>query len=183
MGWEAMVIGPADLAADARGIAPRALPASPPPGDALITADDLAAILPDVTVLDLAPSPAYRAAHIPGSHFAIRARMGDDLRGLDAGILVLTSPDGVLAQFALAEAKAAFPGIVRVLAGGTAAWRAAGQAVTGSDARFLSAPDDIYKRPYEGTDNAAAAMQAYIDWEHRLVAQLANDGICRFRVC
>ncbi|WP_353228478.1 rhodanese-like domain-containing protein [Novosphingobium sp.] len=33
-----------------------------------------------------------------------------------------------------------------------------------------------YKRPYEGTDNAAAAMQAYIDWEYGLVDQLRRDG-------
>ena len=33
-----------------------------------------------------------------------------------------------------------------------------------------------YKRPYEGTDNAAAAMQAYLDWEYGLVAQLERDG-------
>lgn len=40
----------------------------------------------------------------------------------------------------------------------------------------LSLPDDIYKRPYEGTDNASAAMQAYLDWEYGLVDQLARDG-------
>ena len=32
-----------------------------------------------------------------------------------------------------------------------------------------------YKRPYEGTDNQAAAMQAYLDWEYGLVAQLERD--------
>lgn len=33
-----------------------------------------------------------------------------------------------------------------------------------------------YKRPYEGTDNPAAAMQAYLDWEYGLVEQLSRDG-------
>lgn len=37
-------------------------------------------------------------------------------------------------------------------------------------------PEGRYKRPYEGTDNAAAAMQAYLDWEYGLVAQLERDG-------
>jgi rhodanese-related sulfurtransferase len=32
-----------------------------------------------------------------------------------------------------------------------------------------------YRRPYEGTDNAAAAMQAYLDWEFGLVEQLRRD--------
>ena len=39
-----------------------------------------------------------------------------------------------------------------------------------------------YKRPYEGTDNPAAAMQAYLDWEYGLVAQLARDGTHGFFV-
>ena len=39
-----------------------------------------------------------------------------------------------------------------------------------------------YKRPYEGTDNAAAAMQAYLDWEFGLVDQLERDGTHGFIV-
>jgi hypothetical protein len=41
---------------------------------------------------------------------------------------------------------------------------------------------DVYKRPYEGTDNAAAAMQAYLEWEYGLVAQLERDGTHGFTV-
>ena len=33
-----------------------------------------------------------------------------------------------------------------------------------------------YSRPYEGTDNPAAAMQAYLDWEFGLVEQLRRDA-------
>jgi len=39
-----------------------------------------------------------------------------------------------------------------------------------------------YKRPYEGTDNQAEAMQAYLEWEYGLVAQLARDGTHGFFV-
>jgi len=39
-----------------------------------------------------------------------------------------------------------------------------------------------YRRPYEGTDNAAATMQAYLDWEYGLVDQLARDGTHGFFV-
>jgi rhodanese-related sulfurtransferase len=39
-----------------------------------------------------------------------------------------------------------------------------------------------YKRPYEGTDNPHSAMQAYLDWEYGLVAQLERDGTHGFRV-
>jgi hypothetical protein len=43
-------------------------------------------------------------------------------------------------------------------------------------------PEGRYKRPYEGTDNKAAAMQAYLDWEYGLVAQLERDGTHGFYV-
>ncbi|SFN70506.1 rhodanese-like domain-containing protein [Sphingomonas sp. OK281] len=43
-------------------------------------------------------------------------------------------------------------------------------------------PAHRYKRPYEGTDNASAAMQAYLDWEYGLVDQLARDGTHGFYV-
>jgi rhodanese-related sulfurtransferase len=39
-----------------------------------------------------------------------------------------------------------------------------------------------YRRPYEGTDNPAAAMQAYLEWEYGLVDQLARDGAHGFFV-
>ncbi|MDP3338500.1 MAG: sulfurtransferase, partial [Rhodoferax sp.] len=37
-------------------------------------------------------------------------------------------------------------------------------------------------RPYEGTDNPTEAMQAYLDGEYGLVAQLARDGTHGFKV-
>ena len=43
-------------------------------------------------------------------------------------------------------------------------------------------PHGRYKRPYEGTDNPSAAMQAYLDWEYGLVAQLARDATHGFFV-
>ena len=33
-----------------------------------------------------------------------------------------------------------------------------------------------YRRPYEGTDASIEKMQAYLDWEYGLVAQLERDG-------
>jgi rhodanese-related sulfurtransferase len=39
-----------------------------------------------------------------------------------------------------------------------------------------------YKRPYEGTDKPKAAMEAYLQWEYGLVAQLARDGSHGFYV-
>lgn len=115
-----------------------------------------------------------------GAQFVIRSRFAEDLPKLAGQDIVLTSPDGALAAYALAEAAKLTN--ARVLLGGTQAWQASGQPLTADAPSWLSPPDDVYKRPYEGTDNAAEAMQAYIDWELHLVAQLANDGICNFRV-
>jgi len=53
---------------------------------------------------------------------------------------------------------------------------------TGPTALPPRGPEGRYKRPYEGTDNAAAAMQAYLDWEYGLVDQLARDGTHGFVV-
>jgi rhodanese-related sulfurtransferase len=58
-----------------------------------------------------------------------------------------------------------------------------GPLATGSDgAPPPRGPEGRYKRPYEGTDNKAAAMQAYLDWEYGLVDQLIRDGTHGFYV-
>ncbi len=55
--------------------------------------------------------------------------------------------------------------------------------VTGGDgAPGPRGKEGRYKRPYEGTENKAAAMQAYLDWEFGLVAQLERDGTHGFFV-
>jgi len=71
---------------------------------------------------------------------------------------------------------------VAFLAGGTAAWRASGRALEAGELRLLSPRIDRYRRPYEGTDAPRSAMQAYLDWEFGLVAQLGRDGTHGFRV-
>lgn len=44
---------------------------------------------------------------------------------------------------------------------------------------------DVTRLPlqrFPAKDRLDGAMQAYLDWEAGLVAQLANDGVSRFRV-
>jgi rhodanese-related sulfurtransferase len=43
-------------------------------------------------------------------------------------------------------------------------------------------PSHRYRRPYEGTDVATRAMQAYLDWEYGLVEQLRRDATHGFFV-
>jgi 3-mercaptopyruvate sulfurtransferase SseA len=95
---------------------------------------------------------------------------------------VLTCGSSLLARYAAADLKALTRLPVLVLAGGTGAWLAAGKPVESGATRLASPLIDRYRRPYEGTDNRAEAMQAYLDWEFGLVAQLARDGTHGFSV-
>ncbi|TIC96941.1 hypothetical protein CH35J_007373 [Colletotrichum higginsianum] len=152
-----------------------------------ITVEELESRLGDAAVVDLARSPAYRKGHIPGAWFASGPELARDLgRVPGTGPIVLTSPDGVVSSANVEHASQAIAGSSSVrqvlhLIGGTAAWKAAGHALD-TEPKWLSEPIDVYKRPYEGTGNAEKDMQGYIDWEHGLVAQVANDGIANFHV-
>ncbi len=160
----------------------------PPPPDVpvtTVTPHDLLALLEngEAAVIDLTRSPRYRAGHIPGAWFSVRARLHDLVSRLPPGVRpVLTCGDGTLTRYAVADFIERGEPAPLLLAGGTKAWIEAGLPLSTDLERLGPDPDDIYKRPYEGTDNSAAAMQGYIDWELELVAQLKRDGAHRFRV-
>jgi 3-mercaptopyruvate sulfurtransferase SseA len=120
---------------------------------------------------------------VPGAWFAVRSQLAELLPRLGAPRrVVLTCGSSLLARFAAKDIESLTPSEVWVLEGGTAAWVAAGLPVESGDALLLSERIDRYRRPYEGTDNAAAAMQAYLDWEFGLVEQLGRDGTHHFFV-
>ncbi len=96
-------------------------------------------------------------------------------------VLVLTSEDGLLARYAVAEAAPLTSALVMVLDGGNAAWRDAGlPLVTGEDG-LEEAPVDAFLRAYDCTTNVEQAMQAYLDWEVDLIRRLDEDGTLPFR--
>jgi rhodanese-related sulfurtransferase len=133
-----------------------------------------------VTVLDVSRSDRYRRAHIPDAIHALRSDFKGPLHDIaNRKRLVLTSEDGRLAAFAAAELGNHLGEPVAALAGGNREWLESGQPVS-TDARFLSPPDDVYRRPYEGTGHDQSAMQGYIDWELELVAQLKRDAVSNF---
>ncbi|MBB6251099.1 rhodanese-like domain-containing protein [Nitrospirillum iridis] len=184
MGWEVLVLDDVPpVALSATGPWQPTLP--PLPAVEAIPPAHLARLLAagDVTLLDVGSSPAFRRGHIPGARFIIRARLATDLpAAARAGTIVVTSPDGVAARFAAADLQALIGRPALVLVGGTTAWTAAGLEVETGEGVRLSAFDDVYRRPYEGTDNAVEAMQAYLDWEYGLVGQLRRDGTHGFFV-
>ena len=135
------------------------------------------------TIIDLADSLRFRSrGHIRGAWWAVRARLAEAaaVTGI-ATEVVLTSPDGVLAQLAFDDAVAAWPTAqVRVLQGGTAAWPH--RLETGFE-RATTAPDDVWYKPYDADDQEVAYqhMRDYLAWEIELLDRIERDDTVSFR--
>jgi hypothetical protein len=71
---------------------------------------------------------------------------------------------------------------VLALAGGTAAWRAAGYGIETGATRMACPPDDARLRAREQPGNVEDAMRAYLAWEIELAKQMAVDDDQRFQV-
>jgi rhodanese-related sulfurtransferase len=136
-------------------------------------------------VLDLARSVEFREGHIPGALWGVRGRLEPLRRQLGAaGHVVITSPDGMLARLAAPEVKAlAGAAEIRVLDGGTEAWRAYGRPLVKDK---TNPPDeaciDFYLRPYDRNSGVEAAMHAYLSWEIDLVHEIERDGTVVFGI-
>jgi hypothetical protein len=159
--WDAAALEEGSLPADQTGPVPPV--EMPPPPVPAIEPAELRVRLGEIAVVDLGPSPVYRAGPVPGAGFVALSWLADLRSVPGTSPLMLTSAD-------------------RRLAGGNEAWAREGFELNNHNHAWASRPDDVYRRPYEGTDNPTAAMQAHIDWEIQLVAQLANDGISGFHV-
>ena len=134
-------------------------------------------------LLDVGTSAQHVKGHIPGARWVLRTDLPTVLGKLPAADrIVLTCPDGRLARLAAADLHRYTAKPLAVLDGGTPAWVAAGLPLETGDAGRLSERIDRYRRPYEGTDAPREAMQAYLDWEFGLVAQLGRDGTHHFQV-
>ncbi len=132
------------------------------------------------TVVDLSLSRDYLKEHIPGAWFAIRTRLGHALKKIPLReVLVLTSEDGALAAMAVTEAQAQVNVPVRFLAGGNAAWRAAGYELSAKPL-MADAPVDQWRKPYERAGDAKAAMREYLAWEIDLLHRVERDGSLKF---
>ncbi len=138
-------------------------------------------------VLDFATSLKFRARHVAGARWAVRARL-DAARAQcgSAPIVLLTSDDGVLAHLAAPQAAALWPDAeVRVIEGGNAAWIAAGLPTeTGIGAHnATTALDDVWYKPYDHLQpgDYEKHARAYLDWEVALVEQIRRDPAIRFR--
>jgi rhodanese-related sulfurtransferase len=132
------------------------------------------------TIVDLSLSREYLTGHIPGAWYAIRTRLDRALGKLALrDTLVLTSEDGRLADLAVNEAAALVKIPVRALAGGNAAWKAAGYELS-AEPLMADEPVDQWRKPYERAGDLRAAMSEYLAWETGLLPRIARDGSLRF---
>jgi rhodanese-related sulfurtransferase len=135
----------------------------------------------DATVIDLSLSRAYLKSHIAEAWFAIRSRLPQTLPNIPGqGVVVLTSEDGVLAGLAVAEVAALVRRPVRYLAGGNAAWQAAGLPLTAADAHMADEAVDMWLKPYERAKETTKAMAEYLSWEVDLLERIERDGTTHF---
>ncbi len=152
--------------------------------EATVTAAELKSLLEAaaVQVADLDSSLRYRDGPIPGAWHVVRSRLAQQLQKIPASpLLVFTATGQSLAGLAAADAAQLVKTPVKVLAGGSDAWRAAGFALETGDARMTGAADDLSYRALDRKDNVEKAMLEYLSWEVELMHAVASDPDFRFR--
>jgi rhodanese-related sulfurtransferase len=149
-----------------------------------LSPDDAAALAADDTRtlyrFDVRTAEEYAAGHLPGfRHYPGGQLVQEtDMAAPVRGARILLADDLGSRADMTASWLAQMAWEVYVLDGGFD-----GALEAGTPAEWPPVPAaDRYKRPYEGTDNAQAAMQAYLDWEYGLVDQLERDATHGFFV-
>lgn len=163
-------------------LAPAEAPAAP--ALAAIDAKTLAARIErnDVAVVDLRGSMQFRAGHIAQARWSIRPRLAADLQG-ETRQIVLVADEAALAAWAAASELAGISPAPLLLAGGMAAWSAAGLPVEATpelpaDADCIDYLFFVHDR-HDGNKEAA---RRYLAWETGLVAQLDAQERAAFRL-
>ncbi len=146
-------------------------------------------------LLDVRTPEEFSVAHLPGFRSAPGGQLvqeTDVTAPVRGARIVLSDDDGVRANMS-ASWLAQMGWDVWVLDDVAGAegpmhaveerpWIAGEPTLTSEQSALASMPGRRYRRPYEGTDNPREAMQAYLDWEYGLVAQLGRDGTHGFKV-
>ncbi|MBM3374268.1 MAG: hypothetical protein FJY44_10420 [Betaproteobacteria bacterium] len=149
-----------------------------------ITAAELKPLLDagGVQVANLDSSLQHREGHIPGAWHVVRSRLKDQLPKIPTTpLLVFSAAEEALARLAAADAARMTAAAVRVLAGGTPAWVAAGYALDTGDTRMTGEADDLSYRALDRKDKVEEAMREYLKWEVELLDAVRDDRDFGFR--
>ncbi len=179
-GHEVFVFAPPVLSTLETGPEPVRVLASHAPAP-LVSPQQARALLEQgrAAVFDVDRRAAFERQHIAGARFAVPDRLAAFVADLpDGQVVLLTSPDGLLPRTVASELAARTGRDVRAIAGGTAAWAAAGLPVEAGDAGVLTGDDDHWYSPYAHRDLQLrdAGFREYLDWELGLVALLEREG-------
>ncbi len=132
--------------------------------------------------LDVRSSQDYRDGHIPGSVWATRPRIGAAISDV-AQPVVLIADSAEMAAAASLDLAELGVGEISVLAGGTKAWRADGQALNTTPD---NPPDkdriDFVFHTHQRHDGNAEAARAYLAWEVDLIGRLDEQERGAFRI-
>ncbi len=146
--------------------------------------DALAALLRGggAQLLDLRPSPSYRAGHIAAAVWSIRPRLADSLRDGETCVVLIAEEAGVAALAARDLRDAGIAEVCR-LTGGPEDWTAAGFSVVAtpdqpSDAESIDFPFFTHGR----NQGDAEAARQYLAWEIALVDRLDEQERGVFQV-
>ncbi|HSN21909.1 MAG TPA: rhodanese-like domain-containing protein [Usitatibacter sp.] len=136
-----------------------------------------------VQVIEVRSSMAYRKAHIPGSAWSIRPRLGEVARRAAGRPVVLVADEPALARIAALDLARAGVGSIALLDGGFAAWRSAGNPVESTPDR---PPDeeciDYLFFVHDRHDGNKDAARRYLAWETQLLSQLDEDELGSYRL-
>jgi rhodanese-related sulfurtransferase len=129
---------------------------------------------------DVRSEEEYAAGHIPGFHHYPGGQLVQeiDMAAPVRGARIVLTDDRSIRADMTASWLAQMGWETYVLDGGY------DRALEVKPPAVLPKPDPShrYRRPYEGIDVAAGAMQAYLDWEYGLVEQLRRDATHGFFV-
>lgn len=133
-------------------------------------------------VLDLSASPAYRQAHIPGSHWLLRSQLLAHIESLPTACpVVVSAEDGRFPRIAVEYLVAEHPHLlsrVSALQNGNQSWTDAGLELT---AAVINGPEDVehyidvWTAPQKTVGDMLGAVKQYLTWEVDLLEQLARD--------
>jgi rhodanese-related sulfurtransferase len=147
----------------------------------LLSPGEVAKRAGNLTILDIGSSRRYEVAHVPGARWIARQHLVEAIGQLDAATqVVLTSDDGRAAHYAAADISHALARPVAVLDGGTDGWEGAGQALEAQDAKWLSAPEDVWVK-YKGVEGRRVWLQGYTAWAEGVVGRLEAEGSHHFQ--